>query len=69
MKIDLVRLAAERRAKGLTQTEMAEKMGWKNRQSYSNKENGISPIQSQEFFKMIRILGYTIDDIKLFIKE
>lgn len=69
MNINLNRLAAERRAKGLTQTEMAEKMGWKNRQSYSNKENGISPIQSQEFFKMMSILGYTIDDIKLFIKE
>lgn len=69
MKVNLRRLAAERKNKNLTQEQMADLMGMKNRQSYANKENGTSSIKSQELFEMIKIFGYTIDDIKLFIKE
>lgn len=69
MKIDLVRLAAERRAKGLTQTEMAILMGWETRVPYAKRENGEIKISFEELVTMMDILKYTIDDIKLFLKE
>lgn len=69
MKIDLVRLAAERRAKGFTQLQMSEKMGWESRPPYAKRENGEIKISAEELITAMDILGYTIDDIKLFLKE
>ena len=39
MSLDLSRLKAERIAKGLTQEEMAQKMGWSSRGPYTPRES------------------------------
>jgi len=66
MTLDLRRLRAERIAKGLTQDEMAEAMGWKTRTPYAKRENGIVGIGADELVKMATILGYTENDLGLF---
>lgn len=48
MTLDLRRLRAERIAKGLTQDEMAEKMGWKTRIPCAKRENGLVAIGADE---------------------
>lgn len=68
MTLDLKRLKAERIAKGLTQDEMAEKMGWKSRTPYAKRENGIVAIGADELCKMAGILGYTPDKLIIFFK-
>ena len=68
MTIDLKRLKAERIAKGLTQDEMAEKMGWKTRTPYAKRENGIVNIGADELARMANILGYTPDKLEIFFK-
>ena len=66
MTLDLRRLRAERIAKGLTQDEMAEAMGWKTRTPYAKRENGIVGIGADELVKMANILGYTENELGLF---
>lgn len=66
MTLDLRRLRAERIAKGLTQDEMAEAMGWKTRTPYAKRENGIVGIGADELVKMAIILGYTENELGLF---
>ena len=66
MTLDLRRLRAERIAKGLTQDEMAEAMGWKTRTPYAKRENGIVGIGADELVKMATILGYTENELGLF---
>lgn len=68
MIVDLKRLKAERIAKGLTQDDMAELMGWKTRTPYAKRENGIISIRADEMIKMATILGYSIDKIGIFFK-
>lgn len=69
MKLDIKRLKAERVAKGLSQEDMAYLMGWKSRTPYVKRELGIIDIGVDEFLKMIKILGYTEDNISIFFKE
>ena len=69
MKLDIKRLKAERIAKGLSQEDMAYLMGWKSRTPYVKRELGIIDIGVDEFLKMIKILGYTEDNISIFFKE
>ncbi|WP_195515887.1 helix-turn-helix domain-containing protein [Enterococcus dispar] len=68
MTVDLQRLKAERIAKGLTQDEMAELMGWNTRTPYAKRENGIVSIGADELIKMAGILGFTTDNIGIFFK-
>lgn len=69
MKLDVKRLKAERIAKGLSQEDMAYRMGWKSRTPYVKRELGIIDIGVDEFLKMIKILGYTENNISIFFKE
>lgn len=66
MTIDLRRLKAERIAKGFTQEEMAERMGWSTRTPYAKRENGLVTIGADELAKMASILGYTPDKLIIF---
>lgn len=68
MTLDLLRLRAERVANGLSQDEMAKKMGWKTRTPYAKRENGIVDIGANELIKMAEILGYSSDEIGIFFK-
>ncbi|MDL4889140.1 helix-turn-helix domain-containing protein [Enterococcus hirae] len=69
MTIDLNRLKAERIAKGLTQGEMANLMGWKSRNPYAKRENGIVAIGADELFKMASILGYGPNELIIFLRK
>jgi len=64
--LDLQRLKAERIAKGLTQTQMAEKLGFKERTPYAKRENGIVGIGANELKRIAEILE--IDDLSIFFK-
>ncbi len=68
MKFDLKRLKAERIANGLSQADMAKKMGWKDRAVYAKRENGIVAIGVDEFIKMAEILGYNENELGIFFK-
>lgn len=69
MTLNLKRLKAERMASGLSQDEMAERMGWKTRTPYAKRENGLVTIGADELIKMAQILGYGIDDIGIFFNQ
>ena len=69
MRLYITRLKAERIAKGLSQEDMAFKMGWTSRTPYAKRELGLVGIGVDEFLKMIKILGYSEKDILLFFKE
>lgn len=69
MTVDLLRLKAERIAKGYTQEDMAHKMGWKTRTPYAKRENGIVSIDADELIKIAFILGFTKDNIGIFFKQ
>ena len=66
MTVDLRRLKAERIAKGLTQDEMADLMGWSSRAPYAKRENGIVSIGADELAKMANILGYDRNQLEIF---
>lgn len=68
MTLDLRRLKAERIAKGMTQDEMAEAMGWKTRTPYAKRENGIVGIGADELVKLAYILGYNENELGIFFK-
>lgn len=68
MSLDLSRLKAERIAKGLTQEEMAQKMGWSSRGPYTKRESGDIDIGVNEFLKIIAILGYSKEQAGIFLK-
>lgn len=69
MRLDIKRLKAERIAKGLSQEEMASKMGWNSRTPYVKRELGMIDIGVDEFLKMIKILGYTENNLSIFFKK
>ncbi|WP_419744318.1 helix-turn-helix domain-containing protein [Staphylococcus sp. LKG3-1] len=69
MKLNLNRLRAERIANGITQDEMAHKMGWKTRTPYAKRENGIVDIGANEFIKMAKILGYETNNLDIFFTQ
>lgn len=66
MILNLKRLRAERIACGITQDEMAHKMGWKTRTPYAKRENGFVDIGANEFIKMAKILGYETNNLDIF---
>ena len=69
MRLNVKRLKAERIAKGLSQEEMATKMGWNSRTPYVKRELGMIDIGVDEFLKMIKILGYTENNLSIFFTE
>ena len=69
MTLDLNRLKAERIAKGMTQEEVAKKMGWKTREPYAKRENGIVIISADELVSLALIFGYTKDDLGIFFNQ
>lgn len=66
MKLNLKRLKAERLANDITQDEMAKLMGWHTRTPYAKRENGFVNVGVNEFVKMAEILGYDIENLKIF---
>ena len=69
MTLDLRRIRAERVAKGLTQDDVAKKMGWKDRAAYAKRENGIVDIGANELIKIAEILGYSAKELNIFFTD
>lgn len=69
MELNLNRLKAERIAAGLTQDQVAEKMGWKTRTPYAKRENGLVEIGANEFIKLASILGYNTNELEIFFTK
>jgi transcriptional regulator with XRE-family HTH domain len=67
MTVDLMRLKAERIAKGYTQAQLAEKVGM-TRNSYAKREAGFVSIGADELATIATMLGYASDDFKIFFK-
>lgn len=68
MKVDLLRVRAERVAKGYTQAQMAELIGLKRGQ-YNKRENGKVSFSPDELITLAVKLGYSTDEIGIFFKQ
>lgn len=68
MKVDLLRVKAERVAKGYTQAQMAERMGLA-RDQYNKRENGKISFSADELITLAGLLGYSKDKIGIFFKR
>lgn len=62
------RLKAERVAKGLSQDDMAGKMGWKSRAPYAKRENGIVSTSADELVEFAKILDIPMNNLSIFFK-
>lgn len=69
MTINLKRLKAERIASGMTQDEVAHRMGWKTRTPYAKRENGIVSIGADELAKITLIFGLPMEKITIFFDD
>ena len=69
MEVNLKRLKAERIASGMTQDEVAEKMGWNTRTPYAKRENGIVSIGADELAKLTLIFGLPMEKITIFFED
>ena len=69
MRLNIKRLKAERVAKGLSQEEMANKMGWSSRTPYVKRGLCTIDIGVDEFLKMVKILGYNENNLSIFFTE
>lgn len=69
MTVNLKRLKAERIASGMTQDEVALKMGWKSRTPYAKRENGLVSIGADELAKITKIFGLPMEKITIFFSE
>lgn len=67
MTVNLKRLKAERIASGMTQDEVAHKMGWKSRTPYAKRENGLVSIGADELAKITKIFGLPMGKITIFL--
>lgn len=65
MTLNLLRLRAERIAKGITQEEMAERLGI-SRAAYAKREAGIVDIGANELAAISEVLGIDRDHISIF---
>ena len=68
VKVDLKRLKAERVASGLSQEDVAHRMGWKTRSPYAKRENGIISISAGELAEFVEIFGLPIDKLPIFFE-
>jgi len=69
MGANLKRIKAERVARGLTQDDMAEKLGWSNRARYAKRENGIVPLSVDDLAKIAGVFGMSKDDVGIFFTQ
>lgn len=67
MSVNLKRIKAERIAQGLTQEDLAEKLGW-SRGSYAKRELGMVPLGADDLARIANVLGYDADNISIFFK-
>lgn len=68
MKVDLLRVRAERVAKGYTQAKLAELMGLA-RDQYNKRENGKISFSADELITLVGLLGYGRNEIGIFFKQ
>ena len=66
MTVNLKRFKAERIASGMTQDEVAHRMGWKTRTPYAKRENGLVSIGADELAKITLIFGLPMEKITIF---
>ena len=66
MTLNLLRIRAERIAKGMTQEEMAERLGI-SRAAYAKREAGIVDIGANELAAISEVLGIDRDHISIFL--
>ena len=64
----MIRVRAERVAKGYTQAQMAELIGLKRGQ-YNKRENGKISFSPDELITLAVKLGYSKDEIGIFFKQ
>ncbi|MGM0209075.1 hypothetical protein IGI96_003599 [Enterococcus sp. DIV0421] len=69
MFLDLELLKAVRKAKGFTQEQMSELLGWKTRKTYAQRENGKIYIGADELKKIMIILGYLPNNAFFFLER
>lgn len=69
MKLDLKRIKAERVASGMTQSEIANKLGWKSRTPYAKRENGLVPFGADELANFGEVVGYTTNELGIFFTK
>ena len=69
MTVNLKRLKAERIASGMTQDEVAHKMGWKSRTPYAKRENGLVSIGADELAKITKIFGLPMEKSLFFLAK
>ena len=69
MKLDLKRIKAERVASGMTQSEIANKLGWKSRAPYAKRENGLVPFGADELANFGEVVGYTTNELGIFFTK
>ena len=66
--INLLRVKAERVANGLTQEELAKKLGWA-RSQYAKRENGFVSFSADELMEVVKILGFSPSEIGIFFSQ
>ena len=69
MKVDNLRIKAERIAKGYTQDYMAKELGWSNRARYAKRENGFVSFDADELIKVATILGFSKNELGIFFTD
>lgn len=67
VKFNLKRLKAERIAQGMTQADIAKKLGM-TRISYAKRESGYINISVDEFAEILTALGYDKSKMPIFFK-
>lgn len=67
MDFDLKRIKAERVAAGITQIEMAHRLGM-SRTSYWKRESGMVPIDVKEFAAILTTIGLKREQIAIFFR-
>lgn len=69
MKVDNLRIKAERIAKGYTQDYMAKELGWSDRARYAKRENGFVSFDADELIKVATILGFSKNELGIFFTD
>lgn len=62
-KVDLVKMKALRRRKGISQREMAKTLGYKSAVGYHYLETGRCAIQAEQLFRIAERLGVPIGEL------
>ena len=68
MTVNLLRVKAERVANGLTQEELAKKLGLA-RSQYAKRENGFVSFSADELMAVVEILGFSPSELGIFFSQ